>query len=80
MTWLNVSDDAADARSITLTWTDSSASATYTLGYQIAIAANAQLRIELDLCLDAGDTLKATASAGGVHIAVTVKEVARRKA
>jgi hypothetical protein len=79
LTWINVSDDAADARTITLKWTDSSAAITYTLGYQIALAANAQLRLELDLVLDAGDTIKATASAGGVHLALTVKEVAGRR-
>lgn len=77
LTWINVSDDAADARTITLRWTDSSASTTYTLGYQVAIAANAQLRLELDLVLDAGDTLLATASAAGVHVVVTAKEYAR---
>lgn len=79
VTWLNASDDAADARTLTLTWTDASAAVTYTLGYQLALAANTPLRIELDLCLDAGDTLSATGSASGIHIAVTVKEVARRK-
>jgi hypothetical protein len=79
LTWLNVSDDAADARTITLRWTDASAAATYTLIFQATIAANAQTRIELDLVLDAGDTLKATASAAGMHVVVTGKEFVRRK-
>lgn len=77
LTWINVSDDAAAARTITLVWTDDSASTSYTIGYQVAIAANEQLRQELDLVLDAGDTLKATASAGGMHVIVTAKEYAR---
>lgn len=79
LTWINISDDASDARTVTLRWTDSSASTTYTLGVAIAIAANGQLRLELDLVLDAGDTLLATASAGGMHVVVTAKEYARNK-
>jgi hypothetical protein len=79
ITWINVSDDGADARTITLRWSDDSEAATYTLGYQVAIAANAQLRLELDLVLDSEDTLLATASAAGMHVAVTVKEVAGRR-
>lgn len=79
LTWLNVSDDASDARTLTLRWTDSSASTTYTIGVAIAISANAQLRLELDLVLDPGDTLLATASAAGMHVVVTAKEYARGK-
>jgi hypothetical protein len=79
LTWLNVSDDGADARTITLRWFDASEAETYTIGYQVSIAANAQLRLELDLVLDSEDTLLATASAAGMHVAVTVKEVAGRR-
>lgn len=79
LTWLNVSDTGANARTLTLRWTDSSAAVTYTLGYQIAIAANEQLRLELDLVLDAGDTILATASAATMHVVISAKEYARGK-
>ena len=39
--WVAATDDAADARTITLAWRDSSAAVTVTLNYQAAIAANA---------------------------------------
>ena len=76
--WVAASDDAADARTITLTWRDSSASVTYTLNYQAAIAANTAFEREFKpLVLEPGDTLRATGSATGIHITGAVIEVAR---
>ncbi len=75
---LLASDDAADARTLTVTWTDSSGAVTYTLAYQRAIAANTTMDLQLyRLALDPGDTLKVTGSAAGIHVTVNVIEYAR---
>lgn len=73
-----ISDDAADARTATITWTDSSAAVTYTLAFQHALAANAKIQYNfLRLALDPADTVKVTGSAAGIHITVNVIEYAR---
>lgn len=74
-----VSDDAADARTYTLTFTDSSGATTATLMYQKAIAANAQIAQDYFIAMEPGDTLKGTPSASGVHAVLTVHEVAGRR-
>ena len=76
--WVTATDDAADARTITLAWRDSSATTTVTLNYQAAIAANTAFEREFKpLVLEPGDTLRVTASAGGMHVTGAVIEVAR---
>ena len=77
--WINLSDDAADARTYTLTFTDSSASKTATLMYQKAMAANVQIKEDFFVAMEAGDTLKGTPSAAGIHAVVTVHEVSSRR-
>lgn len=76
--WITASDDAADARTITLAWRDSSAAVTVTLNYQAAIAANTAFEREFKpLVLEPGDTVRVTASAGGMHVTGAVIEVRR---
>lgn len=60
------SDDAADARTLTVEINKSGTD--YTLAYQKAIAANAQMDLKFDqLLLLAGETVDLTASAAGIH-------------
>jgi hypothetical protein len=77
--WINLSDDAADARTYTLTFTDSSGSTTATLMYQKAMAANVQIKEDFFVAMETGDTLTGTASASGVHAVVTIHEVSGRR-
>lgn len=77
--WINLSDVAANARTYTLTFTDSAGSTTATLMYQKAIAANEQLKEDFFVAMKAGDTLKGTPSASGVHAVVTIHEVSGRR-
>lgn len=76
--WINVSDDASDARTYTLTFTDSSGSTTATLLSVKSISANTALTQDFFIAMEPGDTIKGTASAAGVHAVVTVHEIAGR--
>lgn len=79
VTEIVAADDAGEARTITLTWTDSSATVTATLAFTAVIAAATTYKLELArLALDPGDTVKATVSAGGVHVTVNVIEYQRQ--
>ncbi len=77
--WINITDTASNARTATIRWTDSSASATYSLNVAKAITANTVERADLFLALEPGDTIKVTASAATLHVVVTVHEVAGRR-
>lgn len=78
ITQLWFADDGGEARTVTVTWTDSSLTTTYTLCFTKAIAVVAQTEMALNrLALDPGDTVTVTASAGGVHVTVNVIEYAR---
>lgn len=60
------SDDAADARTLTVEVAKSGTD--YTLAYQKAIAANTQMDLKFDeLVLLAGETVDLTGSAAGIH-------------
>jgi hypothetical protein len=73
-----ISDDGAAGRTATITWTDDSESATYTLAFQHSIPTNTGLQYNFHrLALDAGDTINVTASATGVHVTVNVIEQSR---
>lgn len=76
--WIAYADDGGAARTVTTTLVDATGPTTYTIGYQEAIAANTPLTKELYLVLGPQDTIKVTASAGGVHTIVTAIEVARQ--
>jgi len=72
-------DDGGEARTLTieagLGGTD------YTLGYQVAIAVNTPLDWELRaMHMSAGDTIKMTASAAGIHGFITAHHGSRRPA
>lgn len=77
---VHVSDDGASARTYSLTFTDSSESETAQLWYTRAIAASEQANVDFFIAMEAGDTIKGTASAAGVHSIVTVCEIAGRRA
>lgn len=77
--WIHASDDGATSQTLTLTWTDSSAATSYTLLSAGAIAAGSVYNEDFNLALEAGDTIKATAGATGLHVVVTVHQIARRK-
>lgn len=77
--WVNLSDIGANARTYTLKFTDSAGSTTATLMFQKAIAASEQVKEDFFIAMKPGDTLKGTASASGVHVVLTVHEVAGRR-
>jgi len=76
--WVNVADDAGAARTMTLEWTDSSATTTYALEFTKAIATAAGYNAEMYLTLEPGDSLSITSSAAGLHLTGAVLEVAKR--
>lgn len=76
--WVRTSDDASDARGLTLAWYDTSLATEFILGSVQALAANTPLAEELYLALEPGDELRATASAAGMHVTVTTIEITGR--
>ena len=78
ITWISIADDGGAARTATLTWTDNSATATYTLVHDQAIPANDRIEVKpVPLVLEPGDSLSLTGSAAGVEITVSYVEVSR---
>ena len=76
VTEIRAADDGGEARTVTLVATINGTA--YTLVFQGAIATNAPLEYEFkplvlkyNKASSTGDTIKATASAGGVHVLIT---------
>lgn len=72
---MRFTDDGGSARTVTVVMRRSGTD--YVIVYQGAIPANAPLSIDDLFVLNRGDSIKATASAGGVHCFVSFESVAR---
>ena len=75
---LYAANTTGTAATLTVEWTDTSASTTYTLLGTKLVAANDTLMIELGFRLDAADIIKCTAgTANALQITLLINEMAR---
>ena len=77
--WTNVMDDGGSARTYDMTWTDDAASVTYTMEFAKVLAANVANSKECYLALRSADTVSIKGSAAGLHVTLSVLEIAGRK-